>query len=243
MMAPDEQVELVREYFDAWRREGLEGYLSLVPDDVEFVPYGSGGRRLAGKAPLRDFWDATAARGERVEVDDFELEALDEDNVLVAGTLVRHAPGSRSTDQVAWLYSFRDGRLWRASAHASAREAREVARFLHSDRVQLSRRGPNFALTLQEAPGGRTVLRVAGEVDVGTAGDLAEAIDRASRSGHVLVDLSGLEFIDSSGLRAFIEASRAAEAGGWTLEVRRARPSVHRVFEISGMEQLLRFVD
>lgn len=243
MTVTSDHVERIREYFEVWSREGLEAYLAMVPDDVEFVPYSAGGQRLSGKASLREFWDAAAARGERIEVEDIELEAIDRDNILVTGILVRHTREGKTSHPIAWLYSFRDSRLWRASGHSTAREARQVARFLHTDRVEVSRRGPHFMLTLHEAPGGRTVLEVSGEVDVTTAGDLADAIDRASRSGHVLVDLSELEFMDSSGLRVFIEAAQQAQAQGWVLEVRRAPASVHRVFEISGTDRLLRFAD
>lgn len=236
-------VAAIREYLEVWRRDGLDAFLELVPEDVEFVPYTGNGRALAGKAPLRDFWQGVAARGEHVDVDVVELEALDDDNVLVTGTLTRrHADGS-STDRLAWLYSFREGRLWRASGHASAAEAREVARFLHVQRVEVSRGGPNFTATLHQERGGRSVLELAGELDLATAPGLAKAIADASGSGHVLVDLSRLVFIDSSGLRVLLDAARSAQSDGWRLELRRGPETVQRVFTLSSTERLLPFVD
>lgn len=236
-------VAVIREYLEVWRRDGLDAFLDLVPEDVEFVPYAGNGRALDGKAPLRDFWHEMAARGEELEVDVLDLEALDDDNVLVTGTLTRRGPDGSSTDRLAWLYSFRDGRLWRASGHASAAEAREVARFLHVERKEVSRGGPNFTATLHQERGGRSVLELAGELDLASAPGLADAIADASRSGHVLVDLSGLVFMDSSGLRVLLEAARDAQSDGWRLELRRGPETVQRVFTLSSTERLLSFVD
>ena len=89
--------------------------------------------------------------------------------------------------------------------------------------------------TRAEARRGVAVLLVAGEVDLATAPRLGQAIDEAMTPGApLIVDLSGVEFIDSAGLRSLALAERtAAEFGGRLLIV--PSPAASRVFEITGL--------
>lgn len=240
-MTGAENAERVRRYFETWNRKGLEAFLELLPADVEWHPYSSRPRKLWGSEELRSFWAEAEARGERVETELIDAETLDEDNVLVTGTMRRHGPSGTVVEQVAWLYSFRDGKLWRASGHPSVAEAREAARFLHTDRVRMSREGPHFAITLHQEPRGRSVVEVTGELDMGTADELSAAVREAAASGHVLIDLSRLSFMDSSGLRTLLEATRAAREDGWRLELRRGSDVVQRIVTLAGAERLLPF--
>lgn len=70
-------------------------------------------------------------------------------------------------------------------------------------------------------PQGRLVLAARGEIDLMSSPLLSDAIERARRSGQTLVlDLSEVSFIDSTGLHVLITMARAAERDGWALEVR-----------------------
>ena len=80
-----------RDYVAVWQRDGLDAFLDLVPDDIELVPFSAGGRRLWGKESIRDFWRSAEARGQQVELQLGDVELLDEDNVLVTGTLIRRS--------------------------------------------------------------------------------------------------------------------------------------------------------
>lgn len=240
-MGGAENAERVRHYFETLRRDGIEAFLSQVPIDVEWHPSFDKRRKIRGSDDLREYLADAAARGETVQAELADVEILDDDNVLVMGTVRREGPGGTTVDQVAWLYSFRDGRLWRASGHGSVAEARQAARFMHTDRVALTRDGPHFGVTLHEEAGGRSILEPIGELDVETSGELRVAIEQAAQSGHVLVDLSGLTFMDSSGLRTIIEAARHARENGWRLELRPGTEAVQRVFEMTGADRLLPF--
>jgi anti-sigma B factor antagonist len=70
------------------------------------------------------------------------------------------------------------------------------------------------------SPGG-SHLRVAGEIDLATAPQLAVALDAALTSnGQVVVlDLSDVEFIDTSGVRALLDGRRLATERGKELTV------------------------
>ena len=61
---------------------------------------------------------------------------------------------------------------------------------------------------------------------------LTHHIDKGFRS--VVLDLGGVTFIDSSGLRAVIEASRAATGRGLRFAAVPGPPSVQRIFAITG---------
>ena len=61
--------------------------------------------------------------------------------------------------------------------------------------------------------------------------------------GTVVLDLRGLEFIDSSGLRLVVLADMQAREAGRRFALVRGPETVHRVFEITRMSERLDFVD
>ncbi|MEO6570374.1 MAG: STAS domain-containing protein, partial [Ilumatobacteraceae bacterium] len=80
-------------------------------------------------------------------------------------------------------------------------------------------------------------LVIAGEIDAHTAPALAEAITGAGPD--LTIDMSGIEFVDSSGLRVLIDAHQAAESGGGSLTLSNPSPAVTRLLEISGVVDYL----
>jgi anti-sigma B factor antagonist len=79
-------------------------------------------------------------------------------------------------------------------------------------------------------------LALAGEVDPHTTEQLDAAVDEAlAHSANVVLDLSGVSFIDSAGLRSLIRAQRLAEGADGSLVIRGPRPSTMRVLEITGL--------
>ncbi|WBB70569.1 STAS domain-containing protein [Micromonospora sp. WMMD812] len=90
-------------------------------------------------------------------------------------------------------------------------------------------------------PGQLTVQPV-GEVDMATADALDAALaDALSRSGtsEVVVDLAGVGFLDSSGIRVLVSAAATARRGGITFRVADPRPMVARVLRITSVGALL----
>jgi anti-sigma B factor antagonist len=85
--------------------------------------------------------------------------------------------------------------------------------------------------------GGRPVLEVAGEIDLAVAVRFAQELERlvtdAGTTGAV--DLSGVSFIDSSGIRELLKAKRAAQAKGADLVLLHPSDFCRRVLEISGV--------
>jgi len=93
----------------------------------------------------------------------------------------------------------------------------------------------------------RDVVRVcpSGEVDMATAGEVRTRIDELLDRGftRVALDLRGITFLDSTGVRLVLELTAAASADGWELAVVRGPAPVSRVFELTGVESLVPFVD
>lgn len=82
--------------------------------------------------------------------------------------------------------------------------------------------------------GGVRVIAVAGELDIVTAPKLCARLD-ATRNGKLLVDLTGVDFCDSTGLRALLgAASEVRAAGGRFAIVCPPSGDVARLLEIVG---------
>jgi anti-anti-sigma factor len=81
-------------------------------------------------------------------------------------------------------------------------------------------------------------FRVEGAIDLATGGQLVEFLrEELLRDGDLTLDLSGLSFVDSIGLRAFVELAQALEGRG-RLILRSPPEPVRRSLEISGLERL-----
>ena len=82
------------------------------------------------------------------------------------------------------------------------------------------------------------VLHAAGRLDQDTCdpfrGELAKHVEVSAReSGAIVLDLSGLEYVSSAGLRCFMLASRQAKAQHGRIFVAALQPMVAEIFEIS----------
>jgi stage II sporulation protein AA (anti-sigma F factor antagonist) len=99
-------------------------------------------------------------------------------------------------------------------------------------------------LEMQSEVLGKTLLvSVAGELDLETAPRLRALVEaRLSQTGarHLLLDLAGVSFLDSSGLGAILGRYRTVAAAGGTMGIAGARTGVKRVLRLSGVGQIVR---
>lgn len=86
---------------------------------------------------------------------------------------------------------------------------------------------------------GATVVVATGEIDAASCEKLEACLDGLPSDATVRLDLSGVSFIDSSGLRVVTAAARSLETGGGTLTVSAASESVERVFAMTGLGGLI----
>jgi len=82
---------------------------------------------------------------------------------------------------------------------------------------------------------GVTVIDLSGEIDVSHAPRLRELLGEliTAGPGQLLINLSGVAFIDSSGLGVLIAAHRKAQEAGGVLGLADPQPSVRRVLELT----------
>ena len=95
---------------------------------------------------------------------------------------------------------------------------------------------PDFRVVEQQV-GRRHVISVSGEIDLATVGALDAAVTRAISAGaaDLWVDLTDVEFIDSTGLTALVRAHRALDDGRKRLAVICSDGPVTRAFAVSGL--------
>lgn len=89
------------------------------------------------------------------------------------------------------------------------------------------------------------VLALSGELDLSSAPELERAIGEAKpESGRrLLLDFSGLSFMDSTGVSVMVAAKHDADASGWLLAVRRPNGQVRRLLELVGLLERLEVED
>ena len=73
-----------------------------------------------------------------------------------------------------------------------------------------------------------------GDIDLAGGPLLDTAILRLEGSNPVVIDLAAVEFIDSSGLRSLLAASRRAQGRGTSVVLRNAPSGVVRLLSITG---------
>ena len=101
-------------------------------------------------------------------------------------------------------------------------------------------------LTLTTEDSGFTrVLRIAGDLDLATAGQLTAALDRPGihRTRLIVLDLQELDFLDLAGLRAIVRADAHCRNHQIRLTVIRPRGLVSRVFTLTRVHRELELVD
>jgi anti-sigma B factor antagonist len=93
-----------------------------------------------------------------------------------------------------------------------------------------------FAMNVSVTNGMR-IVTIVGEIDLA----VAPAMQAVLTDGHtdIIVDLSGVTFLDSSGIAAILRAYRHQTASGHCLSMRGATGPVRRVLEITGIDSVL----
>jgi anti-anti-sigma factor len=85
------------------------------------------------------------------------------------------------------------------------------------------------------------VVGLAGELDMAGASALERELGQLE-TDTIIVDLRGLEFMDSSGLRAIVTSARRAHDAGRRFALIPGAAQVMRVFDITRMRERLEFV-
>jgi anti-sigma B factor antagonist len=99
-------------------------------------------------------------------------------------------------------------------------------------------------VTTQDS-GAQVTVSLKGELDLSSVGKVQDELRRVEADGPALLvlDLSSLTFLDSTGLRAVVTADERARENGRRFVVVRGPDAVQRVFSITRLEDRLEMVD
>jgi anti-anti-sigma factor len=144
----------------------------------------------------------------------------------------------RSSTLAPLARRLRSARERRASRHAGARSDGPAL-------ASLSRPGesPRGLQVEDVGSGGSHVLVLSGELDGDSIATLEDAIARCRLDGidSLILDLSGLDFIDSSGLWTITVVNRWCERHGHGFALVPGPEPVRHVFEVTGLSDVLPF--
>jgi anti-sigma B factor antagonist len=90
------------------------------------------------------------------------------------------------------------------------------------------------------------VMSVQGEIDLYTVPRLQKELGSALAAGsppRLIVDLSGVDFCDSTGVNALLAAHRQARESGGDLELAAPRTAVRKILQVTGLEAVFTVVD
>ena len=101
-----------------------------------------------------------------------------------------------------------------------------------------------FSVTVTRE-GDRAVVELRGELDLSGTDRLQQALEQAEDppAGLLVLDLSKLDFIDSTGLEVVLRAARRASDSGRRLVVARPSSYVRRLLELTAIDQSLDVVE
>jgi anti-sigma B factor antagonist len=102
-----------------------------------------------------------------------------------------------------------------------------------------------LVIEVRELPVGIYVVAVSGEMDIATSPELMSRLStvRGPVPYYLLIDLSELTFMDSTGIKALVTSAKDAESRGGRLIVVAPTANIRRVFDIVHLSEVLSIVD
>jgi anti-sigma B factor antagonist len=97
---------------------------------------------------------------------------------------------------------------------------------------------PQFDLSEEELDAANLIIRVAGEIHATSAPEFSERLNQAIARGKtgIVLDLTAVEFIDSTGLSVLLNGLRRVTRVRGTMVLACANPTVLRLFEITKLD-------
>ena len=102
----------------------------------------------------------------------------------------------------------------------------------------------DLTLTTREVDG-KTVVSVGGEIDVYTAPKLRDKITELVADGryHIVIDMEGVEFLDSTGLGVLVGGLKKVRAHDGSLELVCTQDRLLKIFRITGLAKVFAIHD
>ncbi len=96
----------------------------------------------------------------------------------------------------------------------------------------------NLKIDIEESLNGR-IVKLAGEVDVYTAPMLRDAIIPLTIDSNVIVDMTEVGYMDSTGLGVFISAFKSSHQHKSSLKLIGVTEKIERLFQITGLSEII----
>jgi anti-anti-sigma factor len=103
-------------------------------------------------------------------------------------------------------------------------------------------RPPQLSASVRETENAVTHVCLSGELDLSTVPQVEQLLANRSGDGCVVLDLSRLGFIDSTGISLILRAHADAQRDGWDLKIVRGTEEIQRVFRLVDLEERLPFI-
>jgi len=91
-----------------------------------------------------------------------------------------------------------------------------------------------------------TVVTIYGEIDLYTAPRLHSELAAVLAEGtpaRLVIDMSGVEFCDSTGMNVLLSCLRRMRERGGELEIAAPRPGVRKILQVTGLDSVFTLVD
>jgi anti-anti-sigma factor len=94
-------------------------------------------------------------------------------------------------------------------------------------------------------PDGVTLLEVEGRVDSMNANQLGSVLDEQIDDGdiHIVLDLSGVEYMSSAGLREIVSALKKVKRSRGDVRIAQPTPRVREILEMAGLDTIIQIYD
>ena len=91
-----------------------------------------------------------------------------------------------------------------------------------------------------------TIVTISGEIDLYTAPRLHSELAAVLADGmpaRVVIDMSGVEFCDSTGMNVLLSCLRRVRERGGELEIASPKPAVRKILQVTGLDSVFTLVD
>lgn len=91
-----------------------------------------------------------------------------------------------------------------------------------------------------------TIVTIFGEIDLYTAPKLHSELAGLLAEGmptRVIIDMSGVEFCDSTGMNVLLSCLRRARERGGDLEIAAPKPAVRKILQVTGLDSVFTLVE
>ena len=96
-----------------------------------------------------------------------------------------------------------------------------------------------------EETGGVSIFRMEGDIDINTSPDIKKSFDKivSDKKDKIVINLKGVNYVDSSGLATLVEILKNLRAYGGKLKLSNLSSKVRGLFEITKLDKLFDIVD